>query len=176
MNTNKKSTTSPNFEISLKNEMQQDVAQNHFERLVVKSLDQNLESLPTHINQRLEQARSLAISKKKSNKSYIWNFSLNFAGHTNTSKGSHNPQSNWWRNIGNILPIIVLLIALVGIAQWQQDARIDDIADIDAALLSDEVPPDAYTDNGFWIFLKTLTNQDLESDNNTSAESSLTGL
>jgi tRNA 2-selenouridine synthase SelU len=69
MNTNKKSTTSPNFEISLKNEMQQDVAQNHFERLVVKSLDQNLESLPTHINQRLEQARSLAVSKKKSNKS-----------------------------------------------------------------------------------------------------------
>jgi hypothetical protein len=175
MNMNKNSATSSNFEISLQDEIQQDIARDHFGRLVAKSLDQNLESLPTHINQRLEQARTLAISKKKPEKSYAWNFSLNFAGNSNSSKGSQSSQSNWWRNIGNILPIIVLLVALIGIAQWQQDARIDDIADLDAALLSDEMPPDAYADNGFWIFLKTLTNQDSESDNNASAESSLTG-
>lgn len=159
----KNSLTSSNFEISLQDEIQRDIAQEHLGRLVAKSLDQNLENLPAHLTQRLEKARELAISKKKPEKSYAWKFSFNFAGVNTSSASSKSGQSSWLKNLGSIAPIIVLLVGLAGIAQWQEDARIDDIADIDAALLSDEVPPDAYADNGFWVFLKNLAHQDDES-------------
>ncbi|OYY48292.1 MAG: hypothetical protein B7Y55_13640 [Polynucleobacter sp. 35-46-207] len=42
----------------------------------------------------------------------------------------------------------------VCIAEWQQDSRINDIAELDIALLTDDVPPDAYADSGFLGFLK----------------------
>lgn len=168
----KNSLTSSNFEISLQDEIQQEMSQEHLGRLVAKSLDQNLENLPPHLTQGLEKARALAISKKKPEKSYAWNFSFNFAGMGSSSKSDKTGHGSWLKSLGSIAPIIVLLVGLAGIAQWQQDARIDDIADIDAALLSDEVPPDAYADNGFWVFLKNIANQE---DDSKSSESALEG-
>ena len=52
------------------------------------------------------------------------------------------------------LPLAVLVFGLIGIAHWQDESRINDIAEVDAALLSDDVPPDAYADSGFLAFLK----------------------
>mgnify|MGYP003347091960 CR=1 FL=1 len=46
------------------------------------------------------------------------------------------------------------VFGLIGIAQWQNESRINDIAEVDAALLTDDVPPDAYADSGFMAFLK----------------------
>jgi hypothetical protein len=59
-----------------------------------------------------------------------------------------------WDTVGWIAPLVVLVFGLIGIAQWQDDSRINDIAEVDAALLSDDVPPDAYADSGFMAFLK----------------------
>jgi hypothetical protein len=59
-----------------------------------------------------------------------------------------------WDTVGWIAPLVVLVFGLIGIAQWQSDSRINDIAEVDAALLSDDVPPDAYADVGFLAFLK----------------------
>jgi hypothetical protein len=71
-----------------------------------------------------------------------------FAG--NWSIGSHGR----WESFGWIAPVVVLVFGLMAIAQWQNDSRINDIAEVDAALLSDDVPPDAYADSGFLAFLK----------------------
>ena len=48
-----------------------------------------------------------------------------------------------------------LAIGLVAINIVQGDDRAVDIADLDAALLTDDLPPQAYTDPGFLQFLKT---------------------
>ena len=68
--------------------------------------------------------------------------------------------------LGWIAPLVVLVFGLIGIAQWQDDSRIIDIAEVDAALLSDDVPPDAYADSGFMAFLKNghLSESDGSSD------------
>jgi hypothetical protein len=72
-----------------------------------------------------------------------------------TSTGSWTSGSNGlWDTIGWIAPLVVLVFGLIGIAQWQEDSRINDIAEVDAALLADDVPPDAYADSGFMAFLK----------------------
>jgi hypothetical protein len=66
-------------------------------------------------------------------------------------------------------PLAVLVFGLIGIAQWQDDSRINDIAEVDAALLTDDVPPDAYADSGFMAFLKNGPLSD--STNNDSIQS-----
>lgn len=137
---------------------------------IARSLDASLEQVSPKVSARLEQARSEALSKKKQSKAFVNIGQLSFAG----IKNSSTRQSSFgkiWGNFTWAAPLLALTIGLLFISQWQQDARIDDIADVDTALLSDEVPPDAYADNGFWVFLKNLQNQtnDSSSDSTTTA-------
>jgi hypothetical protein len=59
-----------------------------------------------------------------------------------------------WARITSALPLIALMIGLVGIHLFHNERRANEIAEIDAALLSDDLPPAAYTDPGFVQFLK----------------------
>ena len=76
-----------------------------------------------------------------------------------------------WDTAGWIAPLVVLVFGLIGIAQWQSDSRINDIAEVDAALLSDDVPPDAYADLGFLAFLKNGLLSDSGADATDSVQS-----
>lgn len=53
------------------------------------------------------------------------------------------------------IPLIVLAAGLIGIYQFEQQRRISEIADIDVAVLSDELPLSAYLDHGFNAYLAT---------------------
>lgn len=59
----------------------------------------------------------------------------------------------WWK-FASVLPLLVLVAGLCAISWWQQAERADAAADVDAALLADAVPPDAYADPGFIEFLR----------------------
>jgi hypothetical protein len=112
-------------------------------------LRQGSQSLPAGIKDRLYAARLKALSVKKPEKVRIAQQVL--ASSTgNWSSGSRS----FWDNVGWVAPLVVLVFGLIGIAQWQQDSRINDIAELDVALLTDDVPPDAYADSGFMGFLK----------------------
>ena len=50
--------------------------------------------------------------------------------------------------------LVALVAGLVTISVWQEEGRTAEVADVDAALLTDELPPAAYTDPGFAQFLK----------------------
>ena len=50
---------------------------------------------------------------------------------------------------------MALLVGLVMIQRWQTTAQISVAAEVDAALLADDLPPTAYRDAGFVEFLKT---------------------
>jgi hypothetical protein len=85
----------------------------------------------------------------------------------NQGGNSSQPSSNWSR-LSWFAPFIVLALGLLAIAEWQQDARINDIAAVDIALLSDDVPPDAYMDSGFLAFLKLSSHAKRELENTNS--------
>jgi hypothetical protein len=54
-----------------------------------------------------------------------------------------------------VLPLAVLLLGLAGIVYWQGSNGMDgEVADIDARLLTDDLPIDAYLDQGFDSWLK----------------------
>ncbi|MBU3582051.1 DUF3619 family protein [Polynucleobacter sp. AP-Capit-er-40B-B4] len=124
-------------------------------------LRQGAQTIPQNIKDRLYSARMKALSVKKPEKVRIQKQVLAGSGRNWTS-GS----SSTWDTLGWIAPLVVLVFGLIGIAQWQDDSRINDIAEVDAALLSDDVPPDAYADSGFMAFLKNgpLSESDSSSD------------
>jgi len=124
-------------------------------------LRQGAHTIPQNIKDRLYAARMKALSVKKPEKVRIQKQVL--AGSArNWTSGSNGT----WDALGWIAPLVVLVFGLIGIAQWQDDSRINDIAEVDAALLSDDVPPDAYADSGFMAFLKNgpLSESDSSSD------------
>ena len=61
----------------------------------------------------------------------------------------------WWVKLASVIPFVVLVCGLVLIQQGQTRAQISTAAEVDTALLSDDLPPTAYTDAGVLEFLKT---------------------
>jgi hypothetical protein len=59
----------------------------------------------------------------------------------------------WLGRMGMVLPLLALVGGLAGIYQYEQQERIADLAEIDAAVLSDELPLSAYLDHGFNAYL-----------------------
>jgi hypothetical protein len=53
-----------------------------------------------------------------------------------------------------LLPAAVVTLGLVAIYAWQKDQRQAEIEEIDAMLLTDDLPIDAYLDRGFEAWLK----------------------
>ncbi|MEO6352337.1 MAG: DUF3619 family protein [Oxalobacteraceae bacterium] len=116
-----------------------------------RSLDQNIANLPDGTVSRLAAARSIALSRKKKDaplKVPVTQTAI--AGHGTNSLHAPLP---WLRRIGMTLPVIALIGGLVGIYEFEQQQRIADTADIDAAILTDELPPAAYLDHGFNVYL-----------------------
>lgn len=58
------------------------------------------------------------------------------------------------------LALVALAAGGVAVQIWQNDQQASELADIDIQLLSDEVPPSAYTDPGFQEWLQHLSESD----------------
>jgi hypothetical protein len=63
--------------------------------------------------------------------------------------------TNWWLKVASTVPMLALIAGLVFIQYWQDNTQILVAAEVDAALLADDLPPSAYGDAGFAEFLKT---------------------
>lgn len=63
--------------------------------------------------------------------------------------------SGWWLKAASVLPVFALAAGLFLIQRWQDNTQISTAAEVDAALLADDLPPRAYSDVGFAEFLKT---------------------
>ena len=130
-----------------------------FGRASAALLNQSAHALPEGIKDRLHAARMKALSVRKPEKVLVQK--PVFAGVIGNLGSNTN---SVWDTVGWVAPLVVLVFGLIGIAQWQDDSRINDIAEVDAALLSDDVPPDAYADSGFMAFLKNGPLSDSKDD------------
>lgn len=61
----------------------------------------------------------------------------------------------WWQRAASVLPLVVLVLGMVAIDHWSTREQVLAAADIDAQLLSDDLPPAAYSDPGFAEFLRS---------------------
>lgn len=111
--------------------------------------------LPHDISERLRVARQLALTQRKPLVQRRLAHSALTNGHgTLTSPADEG--LNLWSILASALPLLALVFGLMAIQWIQQDHITSEIAAIDSALLTDELPPDAYTDAGFAQFLKQV--------------------
>ena len=61
----------------------------------------------------------------------------------------------WWLRLSAVLPLVVLIAGLAWIDHRYTRDQIEAAAEVDAAILADDLPPDAYRDPGFVEFLKS---------------------
>lgn len=105
------------------------------------------------ISERLRVARQLAIGHRKTAAQLrqVQNNQVNANG-TLTASGDEG--LGLWSVLASSVPLLALVAGLLTI-QWVKDDHIVlEIAATDSALLTDELPPHAYTDAGFAQFLK----------------------
>jgi hypothetical protein len=62
---------------------------------------------------------------------------------------------NLWSRMASFLPLVALVAGLALIQNILDDNRASELAEVDSAMLSDDLPPSAYADPGFLQFLKT---------------------
>jgi hypothetical protein len=119
----------------------------NFAYKVRHALNARLDELPVSTTDRLANARKLAVSRKKAHAPAKL-VRPSFAG----SIGAFFSFSSLGR-AGVAIPLLALVAGLAGVYQYEQERRIEEIAELDAAVLSDELPLTAYLDHGFNAYL-----------------------
>ncbi|WP_137893549.1 DUF3619 family protein [Ramlibacter sp. 2FC] len=115
-------------------------------------LSEGSQNLPYEISERLRAARMQALARRKLMKTRTASEVALSGGGATLTLGDEG--LNLWSRLGALLPLIALAAGLFAINLVQDDDRAREMADVDAALLTDDLPPDAYTDPGFLQFIK----------------------
>ncbi|MFC5497357.1 DUF3619 family protein [Caenimonas terrae] len=129
-------------------------AQDGFGRQVAARLTLGTAELPYDITERLRAARTQAMAKRKLVSAQPAPVVAASGGGTATL-GFGDEGVSWWNRIASALPLLVLAVGLVTIHVVQNERRASEVAEVDAAILTDDLPPAAYADPGFTQFLKT---------------------
>lgn len=129
-----------------------------FALAVRQALDESAERLPYRVSHRLASARQAALARLPASAEQPVAASTVVAGRgaaAQATAGAPAPRLGW-RLLAMLVPIVVLVAGLYGISQWDAVYTADAIADVDEAVLVDEVPISAYADRGFGVFLKNM--------------------
>lgn len=128
-----------------------DRLQEQFGRRVVARLSGGTAELPHDLGERLRAARAQALARRRVVAPQpAWQLA---AASGRFSLGDVG--LSLWGRLASAVPVVMLAAGLVAINMIQNDRRASEVAEVDAALLTDDLPPAAYTDPGFVQFLKT---------------------
>ncbi len=117
------------------------------------ALNEQLDDLPASATERLASARKAALSRKKKDAPLrVLVRQRALAGNSGTTFDS--PHHSWFARLGFVLPIVILVVGLIGIVQYEKQQRINETVDIDTAMLTDDLPVAAYADHGFNAYLE----------------------
>ena len=128
--------------------------EDRFGHKVASCLSQSSAELPYDISERLRAARMQALSQRKIVKTKTAVNVISNGGSAALSWDSEETLG-WWGRIATIMPLIALVVGLLAINSIQDDNRVEELAEVDSALLTDELPPAAFADPGFIQFLKS---------------------
>lgn len=123
----------------------------NFAYKVRHALNEHVETLPVETTDRLAAARKLALARKKKDApTRVLATQGVVAGHAGVF--FEQPLS-WLGRLGVAAPVLLGALIFVGMYQSAQQQRVSELADIDAAVLADELPLSAYLDHGFNAYL-----------------------
>jgi hypothetical protein len=125
--------------------------QDRFGHAVAARLSAGTTDLPHDFSERLRAARMQALARRKPAMQAATTVMI--SGGQATLSGGDGPRL--WHRIAAVLPLIAFVAGLVAIDMVQTERRASEVAEVDAALLTDTLPPSAYADPGFVQFLKS---------------------
>ena len=125
--------------------------QERFGRAVAARLSAGTAELPYHVTERLRAARTQALAQRKIVSARLAPTVVANGNSASLTFGGFG----LWRQIASALPLVVLVAGLFVIQTVQDESRATELAEVDAALLTDDLPPAAYADPGFAQFLKS---------------------
>jgi hypothetical protein len=128
----------------------------NFAYRVRHALNEKLDELPASTTDRLAAARKAAMARKKPHVPVrVTQSELATAG----AGGFFSHPFGWLGRMSVAIPLLVLVGGMVGLYQYEQQQRINELAELDAAVLSDELPLSAYLDHGFNTYLEESREQ-----------------
>lgn len=145
---------------------QEQLANEQFAHKLTAHLSMGEAALPYVVTERLRASREQALAQRKRPASVLAlrpevpAALLGMQSDHTALLGAGGSQDNtplWVRRLLTALPLVALVGALAFINADQDSRATVDVAELDAALLTSELPPAAYTDAGFLQFLQTST-------------------
>lgn len=133
--------------------------QTRFGLRVAARLNESSRELPHDISERLKASRELALEKARlAHRAEAPSTQTVGNGSSAAMTLGGGSGSEWLFKLASALPIIALVAGFFFIQHASTRQQIAAAAEIDAALLVDDVPPTAYSDPGFVEFLKAPRN------------------
>lgn len=128
-------------------------SQDDLGRAIALRLGEAAQQLPHDVSERLKAARMMALEKRRQAHVRLASAVVNSGGGS-AALQMGGELRGVWRMLGAWLPLFALVAGLVTIDFVQDDFRAQEIADVDVELLTDDLPPDAFTDPGFAQYLR----------------------
>ena len=113
---------------------------------IIERLDQGADQIDRATRERLIDARERALERYRAPSPSV--FGLAWAGNVLAKFPGHR------FGLRNWIALATLLLVLSSLAVWMSLGPTNEIAEIDAGLLADELPINAYLDKGFDSWLK----------------------
>jgi len=120
------------------------MTEERYARRVRQTLNQGLNDIPPAASRRLEAARHLALARQKQAAPQL---TLSTPGQGSVSFGGHVPY------LKQALAIFALLLGMWISFYWHSHQYITELEEVDSALLSDDLPPEAFLDQDFFEWL-----------------------
>jgi hypothetical protein len=114
-------------------------------------LNEQAARTPHDVSERLRIAREQALARARESRRLTASTDSVVSNGRSATLGR---LPGWLFRFASVMPLVVLVAGMVLIDEWHDRAQIEAAADVDLSLLSDELPPDAYSDAGFVEYLK----------------------
>jgi hypothetical protein len=125
--------------------------ENEFGYRIRQALNEGLERLDYRTTYRLQQAREAALARQHGFQTERgWAPAMQAAG----GPPVEDKSAGWLHRLGLVAPLLAVIIGFVGIYDYQESRRIAELADMDFAVLLDDVPIETYADKGFGALLQ----------------------
>lgn len=120
----------------------------HFGARIAARLDAGSCELPHAIAEQLRASRMQALSKRRIAETQL----APALAHASGALGAHAP--GFWARASAVLPLLALVLGLMVVGAMQDQDRAFELAEVDAELLTADLPPTAFTDPGFLQYVK----------------------
>ena len=127
-----------------------EAAESRFARGIAACLSESAEGVAPDVAERLRFAREKSLEVVRRSRAGAQVVGVTASGAAIAGFG----QSRWWLRFASVLPLVALVGGLVLIQDWENRTQISVAAEVDEALLGDDLPINAYRDPGFSEFLK----------------------